>query len=82
MHDQIEGCFPRNGKLSRPSVSDAGTRGSNQPAVAKMVPPTLLLMNWLVPSAPANQGRFPSDWVLKDPALFPQKHVPVSGLSH
>lgn len=57
MHDQIEGCFPRNGKPSRPSVSDAGTRGSNQPSVAKMVPPTLLLMNWLVPSAPANQGR-------------------------
>lgn len=29
VHDRIEGCFPRNGKLSRPSVSDAGRRGGN-----------------------------------------------------
>lgn len=28
-HDQIEGCFPRNGKLNCPSVSDIGRKGGN-----------------------------------------------------
>lgn len=29
LHDRIEACFPRNGKLNRPSVSDVGRRGGN-----------------------------------------------------
>lgn len=53
------------------SVMLAGGQVTTDPAAAKVVPPTLLLMNWLVPSAAANQGRFPSDWILKDQACFP-----------
>lgn len=59
--------------LVHQSVMLAGGVVTTDPEVAKMVPPTLFLMNWLVPSAPANQGRFPSDWILKDPARFPTR---------
>lgn len=51
-------------------------------AVAKMFPPTLLLMAWLVPSAPANQGGFPSGWILKDAARFPTGTHASQWLNH
>lgn len=44
---------------------------TTDPAAAHVVPLTSPLMNWLVPSAPGNQGRFLSNWMLKDPACFP-----------
>lgn len=52
----------------------AGGEVTADPAAAKMVPPTLPLMNWLVPSAPANQGGFPSNDA-KRSSLFPHRNT-------
>lgn len=70
VHDQADCCFPRNGKLNRPSVSDAGRRGGNHWLGSCHDGSSNFASNELACAFSSSRPR-QVPRILKDPARFP-----------